>query len=83
MALSARDTGWKNVSSTNVLRIRHMGAPLNQLYVQFKNGGTYVYDGVDADTYYRMLRAASKGKFVWRVLRGGRKTNPPYTATKV
>lgn len=82
-ALNIRDTGWKKVSSSNVKRIRHIGSPVNQLYVQFHNGATYVYDGVDADTYYRMWRAASKGRFVWRVLRGGRVANPPYEATKL
>lgn len=67
-AQNIRDTGWVRVRSTNVARIRHIGAPVNELYVQFKDGGTYAYEGVDYRVWNRMKDAASKGKFVHRVL---------------
>lgn len=72
-----RDTGWVDVVSSNVRRIRHMGAPDNRLFVQFKGGGSGYYSNVPRDVYYQMTRAASKGKFLHRRLKG----TYPWTAT--
>ena len=68
MQQASRDSGWITVVSSNVKRIRHMGAPDNRLFIQFKSGGSGFYSGVPRDVFYRMTRAASKGKFVHRVL---------------
>lgn len=67
---ASRDTGWVSVSSSNVLQIRHMGHPDNRLFVRFKGGGGGFYSGVPRDLYYQMTRAASKGKFLHRRLKG-------------
>lgn len=60
---------WVRVRSSNVREIAHTGAPTNQLHIRFRNGGQGYYIGVPRSYYHRMLAAASKGKFVWRVLR--------------
>lgn len=61
---------WVRVDSSNVKAVAHTGAPSNQLHIKFKNGGQGYYIGVPRAVYHRILAAASKGKFVWRVLRG-------------
>lgn len=62
------DTGWVSVSSSWVAAIRHMGSHDGRLFVRFHNGGSGFYSGVPRDVYYRMFRAASKGKFLHRVV---------------
>ncbi len=34
-----------------------------ELEIQFKNGGTYVYSGISLQTYNAFLNAPSQGKF--------------------
>ncbi len=65
-----RDTGWVDVRSSNILQIRHSGAPVNRLSVRFHGGGSGYYSDVPRDIYYQMTRAASKGKFLHRRLKG-------------
>jgi len=74
---ASRDSGWISVVSTNVLQIRHMGAPDNRLFVKFKGGGQGFYSDVPRDVFYRMKIASSKGKFLHRVL----KQNYTWTST--
>lgn len=40
------------------------------LYVQFNNGSTYWYSGVDSSLYDAFMMAPSKGQFIWQYLRG-------------
>lgn len=68
MQQASRDSGWISVVSSNVKQIRHMGSPDNRLFIRFKSGGSGFYSDVPRDVFYRMTRAASKGKFVHRVL---------------
>lgn len=69
-ASAVDDTGWEKVSgSSNVDWIRHQGAPVNTLFVKFKGSGQrYAWYNVPRSVYLRMKAAASKGKFVHRVL---------------
>lgn len=80
-ASNVNDTGWVRVSgSSNVAKVRHIGAPINQLHIRFKAGGGGFYSDVPRDVFRRMVNAASKGKFVWRVLRNNGQDNVyPYT----
>ena len=57
--------------SSRVSRYRYDYAT-QQLQVQWTNGKNhgYVYEAVDRDGYQRFARAASKGKFVNRILNG-------------
>jgi hypothetical protein len=63
-----KDLEWVDVRSTNVKSVAHKDG---KLYVAFVSGRTGVYTGVPREVYRRMIRAASKGKFVHRVLKAG------------
>lgn len=65
------DTGWVQVRSTNVRRVRHLGAPVNTLLVRFADGSVYAYYNRGRSVYHRMIASASKGRFVARVLTPG------------
>ena len=67
---AANDTGWVEVSSTNVSAIRHLGSPTNELHVKFVSGRTGVYSECPRSVFARMKDAVSKGKFIHRVLKG-------------
>lgn len=59
---------WVNVKSSNVGAIKY-DWDLRRLYVQFKNGSVYSYEGVHPVTARNMFNSASMGKFVWQRLR--------------
>lgn len=63
---------WVSVSSSLVKAIAHIGG---KLYIRFKGGEEAEYDNVPREVYRRMLASASKGKFVWRVIRGNGRDN--------
>jgi len=50
------------VTSSNLDQVGYDASKL-QLFVVFRNGAAYRYDGVPADLYQRLLQAESKGKF--------------------
>jgi hypothetical protein len=50
------------VSSTNISEVGY-DEPESQLYVRFKNGKLYCYDGVPEGDYLTFMGAASKGKY--------------------
>lgn len=54
------------VDSSHIQSIEHNG---DNLYVHFKNGSIYEYDGVTEQMAQRMLNAPSKGKFLWAYIR--------------
>lgn len=56
---------YRNFYSSNVWKFKVKG---NNLLVAFLNGSIYMYFGVGR-LFLGMLRAGSKGKFVWRNLR--------------
>lgn len=49
------------MDSSNVKAIGHHG---DELHVQFKNGGHYVYRGVPSSLYHEALGSDSVGKFI-------------------
>lgn len=55
------------VSSSNIEAIGHDG---DNLHVQFKGGGHYVYQGVPASVHAAALAAPSVGKFINANVRG-------------
>lgn len=42
----------------------------HDLYIEFNNGGRYVYHGVDKSVHESLMRSSSKGSFVANYLRG-------------
>ena len=56
------------VHSTNVAMAQYF-PDANKLMVEFKGGGAYMYDDISPDDAWNFLHAASKGAFVWDVLR--------------
>lgn len=40
-----------------------------QLDINFKNGTTYIYEGVDQETWEGLKEAPSAGKYFWRHIR--------------
>lgn len=40
-----------------------------ELYIKFKNGGTYVYYNVPEDIFNNLLNAGSKGRYFWMKIR--------------
>lgn len=59
---------WLPVKSSNVEEIRY-DADQSELFVKFKNGNVYQYEGVSIREAESMARAASHGKWVWDHLR--------------
>lgn len=56
------------VESSNVAKIGH--ASPATLFVEFKNGGVYAYNGVDEPLFDRLRRADSIGKFLNSEIKG-------------
>ena len=54
------------VDSSHLVNIEHSG---KHLYITFKNGATYEYDGVSEATTKALINADSSGKFLWRYIR--------------
>ena len=50
------------VTSSNLKAVGHDPAT-NELHVEFSNGARWIYAGVDAEKYGRMLAFPSVGKF--------------------
>jgi hypothetical protein len=57
------------VTSSNVASIGY-DYDKKILYVRFKDGSLYEYPNKSAQTYSSFLDSSSKGKFVWKFLRG-------------
>ena len=57
------------VTSSNVAAIGYED-DTRCLFVRFNDGGLYRYEGVSLETYQAFMSAPSKGRFVWRQLRG-------------
>jgi len=64
------------VSSSNVSEAGY-DLPQGVMTLVFTTGKTYGYF-VPFEIWEQFYYAHSKGTFVWKVLRGGRRTNPPY-----
>lgn len=59
----------QSVTSSNVEAVGH-DAAANKLHVRFKNGGHYVYEGVDARGFQALLRAPSVGRHIANQIKG-------------
>jgi hypothetical protein len=69
---------WKAVESSNVRRLALQGvSPLGMgdLWVEFKNGAVYRYQGVSKDKFERLLEANSVGSMMNKTIRN----RHPYT----
>ena len=51
------------MTKTDSSMVASVGWASNKLYVEFKSGKVYSYEGVAFDVYARMLAAESKGRF--------------------
>lgn len=60
---------FKSVKSSNVAAIAH-DPETNTLHVRFKNGGTYAYQGVDAEKHAALMSADSVGSFLHAHIKG-------------
>ena len=56
------------VNSSNIAAIGH-DPEASQLHVAFKNGGTYVYDGVSPDQHKALIEADSIGSHLHKHFR--------------
>ena len=70
------------VDSSHIQSIEHNG---ENLYVHFKNGAIYEYDGVTEQMAQRMLNAPSKGRFLGPIFGTSTRTAkfPPYPNPKM
>jgi len=59
----------RSVSSSNVEAIG-FDFEKEELFVEFKNGTTYRYDGVPADVYRDFMKSDSKGKYLITAIKG-------------
>jgi len=57
------------VDSSNVEAIGYDG-DLQDLYVQFVSGGSYIYHGVPQEVFDELMSAPSKGSFLNRAVKG-------------
>lgn len=62
-------TEWADLDSSNVAAMKY-DADKGELHVKFKNGGTYVYEGVPPDVAEDMYHSSSAGRFVQENLKG-------------
>ncbi|AWM38679.1 hypothetical protein GobsT_31320 [Gemmata obscuriglobus] len=69
------------VSSSNVSAVGYDTA-FKRLWVKFKSGDVYAYESVPSHVYLDMLRAASVGSYLWRVVRANG-TDSLYAYAKV
>lgn len=72
---------WVSVKSSTVKRIAY-SASFSRLFVDFKSGGMYAYDGVPKAIYDAFLVAPSKGQFVYYTIRA-KGTDSYYAVRKV
>lgn len=66
------DLQWVGVRSSNVEAVAYYELPTppyRRLYVKFKSGAVYAYDGVPRGLYDGMLAAPSKGEYLYAVIR--------------
>lgn len=61
---------WRNVTSSNVEAGAYL-TDFHRLFLRFKSGSVYRYDGVDPGMWGGFLSAPSKGRWVYWVLRNG------------
>lgn len=64
------------VKSSNVQSVGY-DAKAKLLELEFSNGRTYQYEGVDTETYESLMQSASKGKYFFSSIRG------KYTETEI
>jgi hypothetical protein len=57
------------VQSSNLAAVGYDAAS-QELTIEFQNGQTYIYDGVDEATYRALMSAPSLGSFFYRNIRG-------------
>ncbi len=61
---------WVRMRSSNVAAIRY-DKQNTRLWIQFKSGSSYRFEGVPVDTAMAMFNANSPGRFVWLLRRSG------------
>lgn len=59
---------WRNVSSTNVARGAYV-PDFHRLFLEFKSGAVYKYEGIEPGMWQGFVSAPSKGRWVYYLLR--------------
>lgn len=68
LAAQADSLDWTPVSSSNVQAVAY-AADFRRLFIRFKSGQRYAYEGVPAGVFQGLLAAPSKGEYVFFLLR--------------
>lgn len=63
-----RDVNFVPVKSSNIAGVAH-DPRSNELHVEFKNGGVYVYRGIDAVQHAALMAAPSIGSHLHSVIK--------------
>lgn len=66
------ELNWVAVKSSNIAAVAYEETPTppyRRMYVRFKSGAVYSYDGVPRGLYDGMLAAPSKGEYLFAVIR--------------
>lgn len=71
----AASADWIPVSSSNVLEAAYF-RDFSYFLVRFHSGTTYVYEDVPVSVWGAFLGAASKGEFIYDVIRGANGRRP-------
>ena len=68
LSAQAESLDWTPVASSNVAAVAY-SPDFARLFVRFKSGKRYAYEGVPAGVYQGLVAAPSKGEYVWSILR--------------
>jgi len=64
----------QKVKSSTIISVGY-DVPSKMLEVQFTNGDIYTYSNVPRNIYFQFLKSSSKGKYLWKNIRGVYKFN--------
>jgi hypothetical protein len=79
LSAQADSLDWTPVSSSNVQAVAY-AADFARLFVRFKSGKRYAYEGVPLGVFQGLLGAASKGEYVHSIIRAkGTDSRYPYS----
>lgn len=68
LAAQADSLDWTAVSSSNVQAVAY-AADFARLFIRFKSGQRYAYEGVPLGVFQGLLAAPSKGEYVFAIIR--------------
>ncbi len=60
---------WVSVTSSNLSAVAYEQSTMT-LFIRFKDGGTYAYDGVPANVHSSLMKASSHGSYLASHIKG-------------